>query len=180
MDTSLPNQPVTQSQQDVHPGGAPSASLGTSMAAVQPATARGDDTAQPVSPVSTPHKEAGSLHLEGVMASPAQPDTFQVNTEELIVPSEPEPIIQEELAEHGVEATKDHEKPHVTAEHRKVGIEPAKESTPVLTQPTGTVQLPMTEEEALKTIKTTSTKDSKHWLARLIEKVYRQLRGGEK
>lgn len=132
--------------------------------------------AQPTASVSTPHKETEPFHLAGVHL-----DTSEVSgvaqTEEFIIPSEQEPIIQEELAEHGVEAVADHEKPAITAEHRKVGIESAKESTPVLTQPTGAVQLPMTEEETLQTIKTTGESDSKHWLAKLIEKVYLQIRG---
>lgn len=151
-------------------------------APLQPTTVRGDDQVapqpipQPQAPVSTPHKEAGPFHLAGVHS-----DTSEVSSqiEELIVPSEPEPIIQDELAEHGVEAVVDHEKPKITTEHIKVGLEPAKESTPVATQPSGFVQLPMTEEEAVKTIKTTKITESKHWLAMLIEKVYLQLRGKE-
>lgn len=48
--------------------------------------------------------------------------------------------------------------------------------TPVSLQPDGTVVFPMTEKEALRTIKTTSLDDSRHWLAVLIEKIFQRLK----
>lgn len=101
-----------------------------------------------------------------------------LGTSEFIAPSgaEIEPVIPEEVAEHGVEAVASTEAPPLTATHKEAGIQHAKESVPVSSQPQGTIQLPMTEEDALHTIKTTKIFDSKHWLAVLIEKVYQKLR----
>ncbi len=113
----------------------------------------------PVTPVSVPQKEAG----------PAFSKTVQ--QEDYIRPSEVEPIIHPEVSEHGVEAVSDHESLQLTDEHKKIGIESAKESTPVATQPTGRVQLPMTEEEAKQAVKIhKKVSDSIVWLAQLILK----------
>lgn len=114
---------------------------------------------QPVAtPVSAPQKEQ------------------QPAVSEFLKPSEAEPVIQPELSEAGVEKVK--EVPDLTLEDKKAGLEPAKESVPVSTTPSGLVQLPMTEEEAVRTIKTTSVSDSRHWLAVLVEKVFQLLKYG--
>ncbi|QQG40795.1 MAG: hypothetical protein HYV37_00525 [Candidatus Levyibacteriota bacterium] len=89
--------------------------------------------------------------------------------------AELELIIPEELKNH-VEVVSDREKPQLTHHHKAVGIHPAKESVSVAVQPQQVIQLPMTEEEALQAIKTTSISDSKHWMAVLIEKVYEHIR----
>lgn len=114
-----------------------------------------------VTPVSTPQKEQ-------------QPVVSPVS--EFVKPSEAEPTIHPELAEVGVEKVK--EVPDLTLEDKKAGLSAAKESVPVSTAPSGLVQLPMTEEEARRTIKTTSVSDSRHWLAFLIEKVSKLLKYG--
>lgn len=102
-----------------------------------------------------------------------------VGVSEFIKPSGPEiaPVIPPEVAEHGVEAVTTPERPQLTEHHKTIGMEHAKESVPAPIQPASTshIQLPMTEEEALQTIKTTGVNDSKHWLAILIEKVYKKL-----
>lgn len=106
--------------------------------------------------------------------------SVEVKPEVYIQPSgaETQPEVAVELKEYGVEAVTNQEKPQLTEHHKNIGLRPAKESVPAPTQVTSSshVQLPMTEEEALKKIKSTSTKDSKHWLAVLVEKVYKQLR----
>lgn len=115
---------------------------------------------QPVAtPVSVPQKEQ-------------QPVSSEVS--EFVKPSEAEPVIHPELSEVGVEKVK--EVPDLTLEDKKAGLEPAKESVPVSTAPSGLVQLLMTEEEAERTIKTTSVSDSRHWLAVLVEKVFQLLK----
>lgn len=117
---------------------------------------------QPVAtPVGTPQKEQ-------------QPVSSEVS--EFVKPSETEPVIHPELSEVGVEKVK--EVPELTLEDKKAGLSAAKESVPVSTAPSGLVQLPMTEEEALRTIKTTNVSDSRHWLAVLVEKVSQLLRYG--
>lgn len=125
-----------------------------------------DDTNQTqdqpvVAPVSVPQKEQ-------------QPVSPEIS--EFVKPSEAEPVIHPELAEAGVEKVK--EVPDLTLEDRKAGLSAAKESVPVSTTPSGLVQLPMTEEEAKRTIKTTSVSDSRHWLAVLVEKVFQLLKYG--
>lgn len=94
---------------------------------------------------------------------------------EIIRASEKEPSVPKEMREAGVEEVSD--RFPLTREHTDFGIQHAGESTPVHTQPLGTVKLPMSEEEALKTIKTTSNTDSRHWLAVLIEKIYKAIKG---
>lgn len=110
-------------------------------------------------PVSAPQKEQ-------------QPVSSEVS--EFVKPSEAEPVIHPELAEAGVEKIK--EVPDLTLEDKKAGLSAAKESVPVSTVPSGLVQLPMTEEEARRTIKTTKPSDSRHWWAVLVEKVYQFLK----
>lgn len=105
-------------------------------------------------PVGTPQKEQ-------------QPVPSEVS--EFVRPSEVEPTIHPELAEIGVEKVK--EVQDLTLEDKKAGLSAAKESVPVSTAPTGLVQLPMTEEEAKRTIKTTSPSESRHWLAALVKKI---------
>lgn len=83
--------------------------------------------------------------------------------------SQPEIELHEKVEKAGVEVVRD--TMLLTKEHEAVGIQHAAESTPVHTKPLGTVKLPMSEEEALKTIKTTRNTDSRHWLAVLIEKI---------
>ena len=94
-------------------------------------------------PVSLPQKEQ----------APVISDASKDQAAELIKPSEEEPKIPQEVKEAGVEAVS--EKPYLTEEHKALGIKHAKEGTPVSTQPSGIVKLPMSENEALKIIKTT-------------------------
>ncbi len=150
MDNSLPGSSVQSSKFKVQS----SVQGNGTMPQVQPA----DDTTQPVSqPVGSVAKEHGP----------------SVGVSEFIKPSgaEASPVIPPEVAEHGVEAVVNEEAPRVTEEQRQVGIEPAKESVPVLTQPTGLVQGPMTEEEARETMKIhKKVSNSIVWLAATILK----------
>ncbi|MFH1832893.1 MAG: hypothetical protein ABH816_01850 [Candidatus Levyibacteriota bacterium] len=122
---------------------------------------------EPVSPVSVPQKEIVEPVLNQPIASEIQ--------EEWVKPSQAEPEIQPEVEEAGVEKVS--ELPRITEEHKQVGIEHAKESTPVQTKPSGTIQLPMTEKEADSQIKSTKNTDSPHWLAVLIKKIFKRLKG---
>ncbi len=109
-----------------------------------------------VQPISIPHRE----HI--------LPTSSQSETSALITPSEQEPQIPKEI-EHIVEKVEN--QPVLTEEHKKIGLELAKEATLAVTQPIGIVQLPMTEEEALKVIKLhTKISNSILWLAKLVLK----------
>lgn len=130
-------------------------------------TAVVDNQAAPIgtsNPVSLPQKEQTPISAK-----------LTSEVSEIIEASEKEPVVPPEVREAGVEQVPD--KLTLTDEHKALGIEHAGESTPAHTQLLGTVKLPMSEEEALKTIKTTSNTDSKHWLAVLIEKIYKIIKG---
>jgi hypothetical protein len=69
---------------------------------------------------------------------------------EFIKPSE-KIVIDKEVTEAGiVEAEREIK---IEEEHERMGVKPSAESTPVKTEPTGLVQLPMDEKEAEKQIK---------------------------
>lgn len=132
-----------------------------------------DDNQVQQPPQVAPSHPVGSISKEfGPIGA-----SVEVKPEEYIKPSgaEVEPIIPDEVKEH-IEVVSDREKPQLTPSHKAVGIHPAKESVSVAVHPQQTIVLPMTEEEALHTIKTTGVTDSKHWLAILIEKAYEQMR----
>lgn len=91
------------------------------------------------------------------------------------VPHAPSPLeasqkevqLAPEVAEIGVEAVS--EMPTLVQEHAEAGIELAKGAVIPQTQPSGVVQLPMTEEEALKIVKLhKKVADSIFWLATLV------------
>lgn len=107
----------------------------------------------------------------------------QPTTETLIKPTETEPMLTPEVSEIGVEAH-DHETIRLTEEQKKAGILPAKEATPVPTEPSGMVHLPMAPQQAhiiLQTHKKIS--DSIVWLALLVLKqvkmMHQKMTGGE-
>lgn len=117
---------------------------------------------QPVVPAATPHKEAEPV-ANVPLESPA----------EYMKPSEvAEPVIPKEVAEAGVEAVS--ETPSFTPAHQQAGIAPAKESVPVQTQPTDAVQLPKTQQEAMRLLK--KEKDPKNSWAWLLTWIVRQFK----
>lgn len=120
-----------------------------------PASPGGQPPQAPQTPISTPHKE---------FAPATQPQEF-------IKPSQPEVPVSKELQEYGVEQSKDTEQVQLSTEQKKVGLEAAKEATPVQTTPTGMVQLPplpITQDTALQVKKTRPVADSIRWLAELV------------
>lgn len=115
----------------------------------------------PLSPISPPQKEQQPV----VSASPQ---------EELIKPSETEPVVYPELSEIGVEKVS--EAPKLSVEDQTAGLSLASESTPVVTKPTGAVQLPMTEREAKQVLKMhKKIADSIVWMATLIIKHFKRI-----
>lgn len=111
---------------------------------------------QPVNPVSIPQKE--------VEAAPVS---------DYITPSEKAPIIEKEVLEAGVKEVG--QAPKLTEEHFRTGLKHAGESTPVQTEPTGTVNLPMTQSEAEDHAKG-STDDAATWLANFILRFLKKMR----
>lgn len=114
-----------------------------------------------VSPISPPQKEQ-------------QPVVSAAPQEELIKPSETEPVVYPELSEIGVEKVS--EAPKLSVEDQTAGLSLASESTPVVTKPTGAVQLPMTEREAKQVLKMhKKIADSIVWMATLIIKHFKRI-----
>lgn len=111
---------------------------------------------QPVNPVSTPQKE--------VEVAPVR---------EYIAPSETSPIIEKEVADAGVKETG--QAPRLTEEHFKTGLKHAAESTPIQTEPSGIVKLPMTQSQAQEQTKG-NTDDAATWLATFILRLLKKMR----
>ena len=111
----------------------------------------------PAQPISVPQKEAGP----GMSIAPSLEENYvQKSDAELHIPSE--------VAEHGVEAVVDHETLQLTEDHKQVGLEPAKESVPVSTQPSGAVQFSLTTQQATQILKMhKKVSDSILWLAKI-------------
>lgn len=103
-----------------------------------------------------------------VIASSPEIQPQRVNpTESLVIPSEQEPIIHPEVREAGVSSVP--KTPPITQEQKNVGIQPAKETTVVSTEPTGKIKLPIPESKAEEIIKNDKdTQDSAVWLATVI------------
>lgn len=115
---------------------------------------------QPINPVGTPQKE--------VEVAPVS---------DYVVPSEVTPRIEKEVAEAGVKEVE--QAPKLTEEHFKTGIKHAAEATPVQTEPTGKITLPMTQSEAERQVKG-STDDATTWLANFILRLLKKMRLGGK
>ncbi len=108
---------------------------------------------------------------------------------ESIRPTDEEVKIDEELKKAGVVANSD--KPKLDDTHAKIGVKPSLESTPVKTEPSIDISLPMTEEEADETLMNASknpvkfdlheniegeyTEDSRPFLASLIKKIFNKM-----
>jgi hypothetical protein len=114
-----------------------------------------NQVSQPVNPVSIPHKEVEMAPVGDYIAS-----------------SEQAPRIEKEVAEAGVKEVG--KAPELTEEHFKTGIKHAFESTPVKTEPTGAVKLPMTQNEAMQKAKE-NTDDATTWLASFILRLFKKM-----
>lgn len=122
-----------------------------------------DQTQQITQPVDQP--QAPTVPVSSITPTKeSEPITASVSqATEYIKPSEVSPAISKEVAEAGVEAVS--EVPSITPQHKEIGIEMAKESVPVATQPTGAVQLPQSQKEAEMLLKKNSdTRNSLTWL----------------
>ena len=98
------------------------------------------------------------------------PSSNQPIAAEIVKPTETEPIISPEVKEAGAEVVPNSEHIDIKTELKEAGVEPIKTAAPVLVAPTGSIVLPMTEEEAIKTIKTAPPTFSARWLATEVTK----------
>lgn len=119
-------------------------------------------TTPPVQPAQAPQTPVGSVAKEHELPIAPQPESY-------VQPTEVAPVLHEEVEKAGVEVTPLHEPPVISEEAKKAGLTHAKEATPVSTQPSGMVKLPMDPKQAhiiLQTHKKIS--ESVVWLAMLI------------
>lgn len=116
-------------------------------------------TGRPIEPPAiSGHKEHGPItqaKSEFLKPADVQPE---------ITPSHPELKIMPEL-ENIVEKGSDAREPKI---EKNTPVKLAKESTPVITAPTGNIGLPMTYQEALQKEKKSAFWDSLHWFAAQI------------
>lgn len=96
---------------------------------------------------------------------------------EFVKPAGPEisPNPSAEEKESGVEIKSD--RPSLTSEHRELGMDHAGSNITVLTQPSDSIKLPMSDEEIEQLLKTGENDDSSTGLAKLVDKVGKALRG---
>lgn len=125
-----------------------------------------DDTAQnsQVQPQGIPPQPVGSVQKEAGPISSVEEASY-------VEPAGAERMLEisSELSEQGVEKSANQETPQLTEEHKRIGIQHAKESTPVITTPTGSVQVSMPQKEAEHIVKTDKkTNSGILWIATII------------
>lgn len=117
--------------------------------------------------VQPPHAPAGSVHKERgpVNKLPA----------EYIGPSIPEVKLPVEVEKTGVEVSHNPHMPQITQSAKIAGVDYAKETVPVITQPTNNIQLPYTYDQTVQIEETRPFWDSARWLAKLTQFLMKQL-----
>lgn len=128
----------------------------------QGAVQQGDDQEVPNSQIpassTTPHgKEAGPV------------STQQGEVQDYIEPAahEAEPDLPQEVENAGVEVTPDQQAVQLTEDQKAAGITPANEATAIPVDSQGTVQAPMTYQQAEEAAGGKAD-DQKTWLGKLI------------
>jgi len=150
-----------------------------------------DDTAQKQNQtndnVQSQTQPAGQSPLGGAQPQPQVTQVGTVNKEveagtagDYVIPSEPEIVKEKEVKEVGVKEVL--EAPRLTKEQERVGIKPSAETTPVPSQPSANIQLPMTQVQAKQVAqKNKNIRSSIVWLAILMlkhfKRVHRKLMG---
>lgn len=107
---------------------------------------------------------AGSINKEAEMAPVG----------DFVKPSETPLVKDREVAEAGVKEVL--QSAELTKEHERIGVKPSAEATPVQIEPSGNVQLPMTQVQATQVLqKSKNIKDSLVWLAILMIKHFKKM-----
>lgn len=113
---------------------------------------------QPLQPVNQP--------INGLSKEAEPLGTF--NKQEIIHPTEQEPVLAPEVKAVGVENVPNQEQIQIKPELQTAGVEPVKTAVSVQNSPTVNIQMPLTEEEAKVATKTHPAIDSIRWLGTLI------------
>lgn len=179
-DAVVHDQPVVQ--QPVQPQQATPPVQATSLPPVEPeqvsreagsGSAR-QPTPQPIAVPASTVPPGPSVPIAG--HKEAEPVRVTADVSEIVIPSEQAPELHPEVEAAGVEVSPNHEVPQLTLADKKAGLDYAKEATPVVVQPTGMVQLPMTEEQAKQTINVHKKfSDAMLWFAMTILKQYKRM-----
>jgi hypothetical protein len=110
---------------------------------------------QPQQPIGNPSKEHSPIVGQSI-------------NQEMIRPTEQEPVLAPELKDAGVTIVQSQEHIQLNPDLKAVGVAPVKTAIPVQATSSDMIQLPMTEKEAERVAKTHPAIDSIRWLATLI------------
>lgn len=162
---SANNQPAQQPVQAVQ---SPVASTASEPVQAQPVPQ------QPVSVPASTVPPGPSVPIAGHKET--EPIRVTADVSEVVTPSEQVLELHPEVETAGVEVSQNYEVPTLTLSDKKAGLDHAKETTPVVVQPTGMVQLPMTELQAKQAIKLhKKVSDAMLWFAMTILKQYKRM-----
>ncbi len=115
---------------------------------------------QPQYPISGPHKEMAPI---------------EAPVSEYVAPAghEVEPVLSPEVQEAGVETSPSIEAPQITDEHKKAGVVPPAQVTPVqVAQNPSAVPIPYTFTQVEEKFKETKSDESVHWLMKLYKFIF--------
>lgn len=110
-----------------------------------------------------------SVGLAQKEQAPVVSATVASEVSSIIRESETKHNIPQEVRDAGLEEVR--EKFDLAHQQIETGVESPRESKPVVRP-----EVPMEELEALEIIRTTKKSDSRHWLAVLVEKIFKQFR----
>lgn len=113
----------------------------------------------PAISINKEHAPISAVKSEAVKPVESQPE---------ITPSAPPEIMIPQELKNTIEKSPGALEPKIEKETRLAGVKLAKESTPVITTPTGIIRLPMTYSQALQKEKSSAFWDSIHWFAAQI------------
>jgi len=100
-------------------------------------------------------------------SSISESESSQSERPELTPSHQPEVPIPSELR-GSMEQSPNPDTPNISKEVSLAGVAHSKESTPLITTPSGNISLPMSYEEARQGAKQTKTSDSLHWLTSIV------------
>lgn len=118
-------------------------------------------------PQNQPNQGQVASSVQPTPVGSVQKESGPAVATDFIKPTEKAPEVPAQLTELGVEATPSQESPKLSLEDKKAGLGLAKESTAVITSPSGMVTLPMSGQQAKQALHR-KVSDSMRWLAMLI------------
>lgn len=119
------------------------------------------------SPPSAPQHPIGGMNKE---FGPVSNATVEMPMSEVLQPTEQAPVLEKEVAEAGVEVSKNPEVVDLTMHDQKhTGLSHAAATIPVPTGPTDAIKIPITEEKAQEIVKKEKKpKNAITWIAVMV------------